>query len=53
MDGVLLFHPDTPHHPGALETALEKALTRGRNSIRVFDAGWALALRRGEHATRC
>lgn len=58
-DGVLLFHPETPRHLGALKIRLEKALTwRLYSNLFVgakglSDASSGLALKRGEYVTHC
>lgn len=55
MDGVFLFHPEAPHHLGALKTRLEKALTWRLKSNPfvgakgLSDASSGLALKRGKH----
>lgn len=59
MDGVLLLHPETPHHVGALKTRLEKALTWRLNSSLFMgakgfsDASSSLALKRGKCVAWC
>lgn len=59
VDGVLLLHPETPHHLGALKTRLAKALTWRLNSSLFMgakgfsDASSSLALKRGKRVAWC